>query len=195
MPLALSRAVAPSEEPVSLTEAKAQARVEVADDDTLIGGLITAARELVEEQTWRALVTQRWDLFFDAWPATDTVELPRPPLRSVVEVEYTDQAGVATVWASSNYVVDAVSEPGRLRLKASASWPNVTLREVNGLRIRFEAGYGAATATPKIYKQAILLTVAHWYENREAIIVSGAIPKEIPLGVARLLTIDHGRRF
>lgn len=195
MPLALSRAVAPAEEPVSLVEAKAQARVEVADDDTLIGGLITAARELVEEQTWRALVTQRWDLFLDAWPATDTVELPRPPLRSVVEVEYTDQAGVATVWASSNYVVDAVSEPGRLRLKASASWPNVTLREVNGLRIRFEAGYGAATATPKIYKQAILLTVGHWYENREAIIVSGAIPKEIPLGVQRLLNIDHGRRF
>lgn len=195
MPLALVRAVAPSEEPVSLAEAKAQTRVEVADDDTLIGGLITAAREMVEERTWRALVTQRWDLFLDAWPATDTVELPRPPLRSVVEVEYTDQAGVATVWASSNYVVDAVSEPGRLRLKSSSSWPNVTLREVNGLRIRFEAGYGAAAATPKIYKQAILLTVAHWYENREAIIASGAIPKEIPLGVEMLLTIDHGRHF
>ena len=42
MPLPLHLAVAPLEEPITLAEAKAQARVEVSTDDTLITALITA---------------------------------------------------------------------------------------------------------------------------------------------------------
>lgn len=195
MPLSLVLAVAPSEEPITLTEAKAQARVEVSTDDTLITALITAGRELIEEEAWRALVTQRWDFYLDAWPEGDTIVLPRPPLRSIVSFEYIDQAGVTTAISASDYVVDVASEPGRLRLKGTATWPSATLRELNGVHIRFEAGYGAASAVPVRYKQALKLLVGHWYENREALLVSGAIPKEMPFGVRSLLNIDHGRSF
>ena len=195
MPLPLHLAVAPLEEPITLAEAKAQARVEVSTDDTLITALITAGRELIEEETWRALVTQRWDYYPDAWPDGDTIALPRPPLRSIVSFESIDQAGVTTAISASDYVVDVASEPGRLRLKGSAIWPSATLRELNGVHIRFEAGYGAASAVPMRYKQALKLLVGHWYENREAVLASGAIPKELPRGVTALLNIDHARSF
>lgn len=195
MPLTLALAVAPAEEPITLAEAKLPARVEVSTDDTLITSLITAARELIEEQAWRALVTQRWDYYLDAWPAADTILLPRPPLRSIVTFEYTDDAGATTAISASDYIVDAVSEPGRLRLKSTADWPTATLRELNAIHIRFEAGYGAASAVPTRYKQALKLLVGHWYENREAILATGAIPKELPLGVKALLNIDHARTF
>lgn len=195
MPLSLVLAVAPSEEPITLTEAKAQARVEVSTDDALITALITAGRELIEEEAWRALVTQRWDYYLDAWPEGDVIVLPRPPLRSIVTFEYIDQAGVTTAISASDYVVDVASEPGRLRLKGSATWPSATLRELNGVHLRFEAGYGAASAVPVRYKQALKLLISHWYENREAILASGAIPKELPFGVKVLLNIDHARSF
>lgn len=195
MPLTLALAVPPSEEPITLTEAKLQARVEISTDDTLITALITAARELIEEHAWRSLITQRWDLYLDDWPASDTILLPRPPLRSIVTFEYTDDAGAATAIPADDYIVDAVSEPGRLRLKSTADWPTATLRELNAIHIRFESGYGAAAAVPTRYKQALKLLVGHWYENREAILASGAIPKEIPFGVKSLLNIDHARTY
>jgi uncharacterized phiE125 gp8 family phage protein len=194
MPLALTLAVAPTEEPITTAEAKAQARVDISTDDTLIASLITAARQLVEEQTWRALVTQRWDLYLDAWPAGDTILLPRPPLRSIVTFEYTSDTAVVTAVPASDYLVDAVSEPGRLRLKSTASWPSATLREINGVHIRFEAGYGAAAAVPARFKQAILLLVATWYENRETLAFA-SMPKELPYAVTALLNLDHARTF
>ena len=51
---------APTEEPVSLAEAKLHLRVDYTNDDVLIGALITAARQHAENDTRRALVTQTW---------------------------------------------------------------------------------------------------------------------------------------
>ncbi|MCW5861278.1 MAG: head-tail connector protein, partial [Caldilineales bacterium] len=61
--------------------------------------------------------------------------------------------------------------------ESTAARQGATLRELNAIHIRFEAGYGAASAVPTRYKQALKLLVGHWYENREAILATGAIPK------------------
>lgn len=59
----------PAVEPVTLAEAKTHLRVDLADDDLLIGALITAARQHAETITRRALVTQQWKMTLDQFPA------------------------------------------------------------------------------------------------------------------------------
>lgn len=48
-------------EPVTLLEAKAHLRVDDGDSDTLIGSLITSAREIVERQTGYALAAASYE--------------------------------------------------------------------------------------------------------------------------------------
>ncbi len=185
--MALVLVTPPSTEPISLSEAKTHLRVENTDDDTFISALITAARETVETITRRALVTQTWDYILDDWPDGDTITLPLPPLQSVVSVTYKDKDGNIQTFANSNYVVDTASEPGRLVLTDDANWPSDELYPAGAITVEFTAGYGAATAVPQSLKQAMLLLIGHWYENREAVAVTGAIPKEMPLAVDALL--------
>ncbi len=181
----------PAAEPVTLTEAKSQCRVDGTTEDTFITALIVAAREAAEGVLQRALINQTWELVLDAWPAGDRIELPRPPLSSVTSIKYTDIDAVEHTMSSSDYLVDTDSEPGKIVLKWSASWPSVTLREAAAIRVRFVAGYGsAAAAVPAKVKQAIQLLVGHYYENREGI-TSGAIPQQLPLGVMWLLWQDR----
>jgi uncharacterized phiE125 gp8 family phage protein len=53
--------------------------------------------------------------------------------------------------------------------------------------VRFTAGYGdTASDVPQTIRQAILLAVGHWYENREATVAVGNV-RELPLGIEALL--------
>lgn len=188
--MALIRVAGPDIEPVSVAEAKTHCRVDISNDDLLIANLITTAREYIEMicRPRRALISQTWKLLLDKWPKTDILELGVVPLLSVTSVAYTDDYASTTIWPASNYVVDTASEPGRLRLRTGVSWPSATLREVNGVEITFVAGYGASSmSVPEPFRQAILLLVGNWYENREVQIVSGAMPKQLEFAVNALL--------
>lgn len=184
----------PTSEPVTLAEAKAQCRVDIDTDDTLIGNLITAAREWCELHDWRVYMPQTWDLYLDDWPSKNTIEIPQPPLQSITSFKYVDADDVESTLDSNEYYVDAVSDPGWLILKSAYDWPAVTLRDANGIVIRFVAGYAGAADVPMRIKQAILLLVGHWYENRENTIV-GAVNRSIEFGVKALLGVDRGFRF
>ncbi len=186
--MALKLITGPVVEPVSLEEAKLHLRVDIADDDYLIDGLLRTAREYVEDVSGRALCTQTWELVADAWPG-DTFVLPKPPLQSVTSIKYTSDAGVEATFSSASYHVDTDSEPGRVVLRSTASWPTVTLADINGIRVRYVCGYGATAGdVPQRYRQAIALLVGHWYENRESIVASGAMPKEPSRASLRSLT-------
>ena len=194
--MALKIAVVPADEPVTVAEAKEHCRVDVTTDDATIQGFIETAREVVEVAMRQALVTQTWDLYLDSFPGTDYLELPLPPLQSVTYVKYTTKAGVLTTFDSASYMVDTYSQPGRIRLKDTYSWPSDELQIVNGVNVRFVCGYGATAGdVPQRYRLAIMLLAAHWYENREAIATSGAVPKELPLGVESLLWIERVKGF
>lgn len=191
----------PAAEPVALAEMKLYLKVESAiiDDDALITALITSARRQAEEHTGRALVTQTWSMLLDgpgglsaeeedAWEELTrstfiperyrAIVLPRPPLQSVTSVKYYDEDDAEHTWASTNYRLDTYSEPGRILLASGGSWPS-GLRAQQGFLVEFVAGYGDASAVPEDIKTAILMMVAHWYENREA--------QEMPAGAKRLL--------
>lgn len=158
-----------TDEPVTLEEAKAHLRVDVTDDDDLITALITAARQMVEMVLRRALLSQDWELRLDAFPASDTLEIPLPPLQSIAAITYTQQDGTSVTFAATEYTVDTGSTPGRIALNSGASWPGDSLSALGGVQIAFTAGYASADAVPQAIRQALLLLVGHLYENREAV--------------------------
>lgn len=183
----------PAEEPVSLNEAKAHMRIVVNDEDALINRLIATARRQCERVARRAFVTRTLEAMLDDWPADEVIELPYPPLASVTSIKYMDTGGTEHTVSASDYIVDAHSQPGRVTPKFGVHWPSVTLQPLAAIVVRYVAGFGAASAVPDEYKQAVLLMTAHLYENREAVIVQqGITAREIPMAVDALLLADRG---
>ena len=191
MSFSLALVTAPASEPLTRTEAKLHLRVDSSftDDDSLIDALITAARQHVESHTRRALVTQTWDLFLDAFPAGNEICVPLPTLQSVTSLKYTDSAGAVTTWSTSNYIVDTAHAPGRIVPAYGVYWPVFTPSPSNPVAVRFVAGYGAAAAVPEAIKAALELLIGHWYENREAVIgiANSTALAPVPLAVEALL--------
>jgi len=181
---------APESEPVTTAEAKAHLRVDVADDDTLIAGLIVAARQAFEEINGRSLFTTTWKLILDGWPDGETIRLPRPPLQSVTSIAYTDTDGNVTVWDAANYEVETMRTPGRVYLAHNASWPTASLRPASPITLTYVSGWATVGAIPQRYKAAILLLVGHLYENRESVVV-GTIVSKLPLAYESLLLMDR----
>lgn len=184
----------PVTEPITLLDAKAQCRVDIDDDDTLLTSYITAAREWCEAHDWRAYLTQTIELWLTMWPGGDSIELPRPPLQSVTKIEYYGVDDTKYTLSTSVYGVDAISEPGAVRLKYNQNWPATPLRAYNAICVTYVAGWTTADAVPQTIKQAMLLLIGHWYENRETT-VAGTISRAIEFGVQALLDVKRTKRY
>lgn len=180
----------PATEPISLVEAKAHLRIDAADEDTVIMSLITVARQVAENYTNRALITQTLELTLDGFPADGgIIEVPRPRLQAVSTVTYADENGVTQTLAATEYQVDAKSEPGRIAPAFGKTWPS-TRDQFNAATIRYTAGYGDATAVPEAIKASLKLLVAHLFENREPVNI-GNIVNELPFAVEALLNTER----
>ena len=175
----------PTVNAVTVEEAKLQVRQDASADDDLILGLIELAQSYVEDVCDAALVNQTWDMFLDGFPGS-VLEIPKWPLVSVTGVYYTAEGASEATYSSANYVVDVYNKPGKIKLVSSASWPGDELVVVNGVRVRFVAGYGTGgSAVPRRMRQAMLLLIGHWYENREETWEKRL--ESIPMGVESLL--------
>lgn len=190
--MGLTLVTGPSTEPVTLAEAKAHCRVAISDDDGLIAGYILAARVHLETETRRAFLTQTYDATYDyEWPViwdrcTSTyrpqITIPKPPLQSVTSVSYVDDAGASQTLAANQYRVSANGIEGLIEPAYNVSWPTVR-EQMACVTVRFVCGY---TSFPEPLRQAMLLLIGHWYENRETVNV-GNITGEIPFAVSALV--------
>jgi len=163
---------------------------EVAEDD-LLTALITVAREYCENITSRALATQTIVQYMDSFPCENDYELARPPAQSVTSVIYTDSDGdETTLTANTDYIVDDTSNIGKIVLPYSKTWPTFTPYPVNPIKTTYIAGYYSSDMIPKSIKQAMLLIIGHYYENREAV-MTGAInmTKKVEYAVDSLLAL------
>lgn len=181
--MTLFRTVAPEIEPVTLAEAKAQLRIDHDSEDTLIAGLIRAARAEVEDRTGTALIAQSWRLALDRWPADGLVRLRRHPVREILSVTAYGSEGEAALVDPADYAADLASRPARLLFGR----PPSPLRRMNGVEIDFEAGFGeAGTDVPDLLRRAVLVLVAHWFEFRAAYRAQDQ-PVSVPDGFDRLV--------
>lgn len=196
--MALTLLYSTPHEPISLDEAKSWLRVEHTGDDADIEALIVAARAMVEERTWRQLLTADYRLTLDAFPTAcgsgreyDEIRLPKPPLLRLVKFQYLDGSGVTQDVDSAIYRIET-GEEARLILRNGQSWPTA-LVEKNAVTVEYQAGYGtAADAVPSQLRLAIRMLVCHWYENRGPVL-KGTIRQEVPWTVDALL--DPFRAF
>ncbi len=157
--------IGPAIEPVSLSEAKAWLKLDSADEDGIVTALVTAARSSVEAASRRLLISQTWRLVLDAWPAGGIVRVQLSPFKALLAVRSFDINGVATMSDPANFIVDKASEPARI-IPVNYVAP-VTGRPFAGIELDLLLGYGpAATDVPQPLRQAMLLLIALWFENR-----------------------------
>jgi uncharacterized phiE125 gp8 family phage protein len=182
---------------LSLSEAKEQLRIEttVFDHDAALRRYIKAAHNYAESITGRTLVQTTYDYWIDRWPPGNFIELPRPPLSSITSVAYTKwDSSSATLTADDDYVADTDSEPGRVVLEYDETWPTDELHPKNPIKIRYVGGYTSGSSPtdyreniPEEIRIAMLMLVAHWFNQREATI-TGVNIQNVPMGAIDLLT-------
>lgn len=188
-------------EPVTLQEAKTHLRVTSTDDDAYITTLIAVARQSVEEQTRRAILSQTWVAGFSSWPIAlgraeargfgrgdaDGFELPRPKALSVESLVYFDQDDQEQTMDEADYTVDLEAFPAILRVKSAVQLPALSPNLNAPIRITYVAGFGEdAAAVPAPIKHAILLLLSHLYEIR--VIASEAPLTKVPRSIDALLS-------
>ncbi len=158
---------APTSEPITLTEAKTQLRVEsdFTEDDTWITSAITVVREQVEALTNRALMPQTLELAVDKFE--DSIALPKPPFSSLTSIKYYDEDNVLQTLSSAYYLVNDFVEPAEVVKKNEQTYPAVYNRP-DAIRIEFVVGYADAASVPSSIKQAMLMLLTDLYDNRSA---------------------------
>lgn len=161
----LERVTEPDIEPVTLAELKTHVRAYSSntDEDSLLTGLITEARQWAEHRTGRALIDQEWRLTLGHGTAinwvTDAVIgrycgvinwrdgeilLHRSPALQIVSFKSVDDAGVETDVDSTTYELrDADSKWPRIVGLNGAVWTTGLFRVV------FRAGFADRAASPQ----------------------------------------------
>lgn len=174
----------PADGPVTVDEAKAHLVVDGFDDEALIRNLINAARDAVEAETGTRLLTQTRAQLMDGFPV-GAIALAESPVTAISLFEYVDTAGVPqTLAANTGYRALLTDHQAILTPALGTGWP-ATAAVPGAVTIRYQAGYSDAAAVPAAFKQAMLLLIGHWYENREAT-VAGQL-NDLPMAVKYLL--------
>lgn len=177
---------------LTLANAKLHLNVSSTADDALITTYIQAGVAMLEQKTQRCFVYQTRQLTMDSFADPSYVHnrrvyLPRTPLTtasSTQAVQYYDQDGTLTTMPSTDYVWSTAG--GYISEAYNATWPAV-YPQPGSVVITYRAGHGASsTSVPLNIQHALKMLVGHWYRNREAV-VTGAISKEIEMGVDALL--------
>jgi uncharacterized phiE125 gp8 family phage protein len=185
----LVRVTAPAALPISVAEAKAQMRVEGNDDDTIIERLVNAAVAFVDVQgvLGRAMITQTWAEWIA--PNPSTVMLSLGPVQSVSAIKYYDIDGALQTATLADFNV--FGTPNRITItpKTSKAWPITQTRD-DAIKIEYVVGYGSTSASvPQTVRHALLMLVAHWYENRET--TQEKQMQDLPYGFMEMMNIER----
>jgi hypothetical protein len=208
--MALQVIVPPTVEPISLSDAKLHTRVDDDTSDDLFNVFITTARIAGENLTRRAFVTQTLQLTLDRfptgyWPGSiignmpgypriypnstrrlyrrQSIELPKPPLQSIISVSYVDPNGDTQTLPESAYILvnDSDTVNPFIVPACGTSWPE-TQDIPNCVTIQYESGWpldsNGNPTTPKAICAWMFVRVTGLYSQRENFVV-GTVRKNL----------------
>lgn len=152
----------PTAEPVTLAEAKLAAKVDGDEQDTLIAGFITAARQQAEQITGRLFGPQTWRVELVDWPSADQLLEVHAP--TAVAASY--RTGSTWTAVAANAFEWAASGRGTvLAPVVGSNWPALATVAV-GPRVRIDITAGEeADEQVRLY---IMASVTHWIQNPAA---------------------------
>lgn len=169
---------------ISTANAKTFLKVDTSEDDTIINNLVVAATRSAEEYTNRLFITQELEQYAPVW--TGVGQLFKSPVSAVSSITYFDESNASQTLSASVYSLNNVLEPARIELKVDQEFPNLADRW-DAIKVTYSAGYGTATTdVPMPIIQAVYLTIGHWYENRQSVIVGRQV-NEMPMTSKYLL--------
>lgn len=169
---------------ITTSEAKTHLKVDTTADDTLIGNLIAAAVQSAQIYTNRFFLTTQIIQYGDKWE--DIKVLFKSKVINVVSVKYYDNDNSLQTLSTDVWLADTKHQPARIGLKPDKDFPQLAHR-INAVEVTYKVGYGDnASDVPQGIKQACLLTIGNWYQNREEVVV-GRIATELPKSAQYLL--------
>jgi uncharacterized phiE125 gp8 family phage protein len=185
-----TRTVAATLKPITLDEAKAHCSVSgTSDHDEYLTALIDRATEAVELHTSRQIMPATWTLILEGFPAEITIH--KPPVSAISSVAYVDTAGDSQTFSSDYYQTDLANANGPARIKPAYgyNWPSTRSGEYAAVTVTFTTGYATASVVPPTLKHAVSFIVAHWFAQREPVVV-GMTASKLPTGLEVLLSLD-----
>ena len=181
--MALNYSLVRTQEPaplVSVEDLAEHVRSTSNQDDAYLHDLAAAAVEILEERTSLSFMPQQWQLEQNRY--SNPFELVRAPVASIESFQALDNDLVWQDVPAEDYTLDTSSNPALLYLNPGSSWP-VKKSGLRTVRIVYNTG---STSPPITARQFVRLTVGHWFENRESVIV-GTTAMEVPQSAAALL--------
>jgi uncharacterized phiE125 gp8 family phage protein len=190
----------PSVSALTLAYAKEHIRSLGTSDDTLIQVYINQATSYFEEQTGRQLLTATREAWLNAFPFIGAsggyarIELPKPPLQSVVSVKYIDSAGTLQSYRGGSPLADlfTISAPagpyarrGFVEPIYGGVWP-IARAQTGAVRIQYTCGYGTSMASiPPLIRGILCFLVGHFDTFRSAGVEQAV--SELPFGVTQMM--------
>jgi uncharacterized phiE125 gp8 family phage protein len=170
----------PAKAPIHVDDAKVFLRVDGADDDVLIQGLIAAAVDHLDGRTGllgRCLVTQVWQYKTIAFQRKISLGMPGA---TAAVVRYLDRDGAMQELSGDDIAL--VEEVRGSCIVFADHQPVIGWHGPATIDVTFGT---AEDKVPAAIVQAIRMLVAHWYANREAVTTGSAAA--IPMGVDMLI--------
>ena len=169
---------------LTTAEAKTHLKVDTTADDTYIDNLIKAATQSAQIFTNRFFIQTDIEQYGDNW--NDIATLFKSPVSSVTHIKYFDSDNTEQTLDATIYTTDLIHQPARIGLQPNQSFPDLAER-TNAIKVTYQVGYGtAASSVPEGIKQAVLLSIGNWYENRQNVVVGRSV-NELPKSAQYLL--------
>lgn len=188
----------PAVPPMTVDHARRHIKALTVSDDVLIAGWIQAAASYFEEQTGRQIITATRELWIDSFPYGGRIELPHPPLQSVLSVLYVSSDGTLVSFGDGgspdvpSYAVKAPQGPyaarGWIEPNYGLSYP-IARTESGAVRIQYTCGYGDTEAdVPDLVTAVLCWMIGHFDRFRLAVEhqTHGTLA-EIPFGVQMMM--------
>ena len=175
---------------VDLDSAKVHLRIGHTDADTYITRLTKAAQLFCENYAGQVFTDTDFIMTCDTWEQTK--EIPNVScIEGITHIKYMDDAtpSAQQTWASSNYYLVKGIARQRIALSEDTDYPSIR-NGIGNIEVKLEAtpvwNTAATTGLSQVAEQAVLITIADMYENRQSVVV-GRIASRIPKTAEYLL--------